>query len=105
MKDYDARQLKLMYFIINQFESKSISLNQLASNLRALLELVEIDFNWKKQFYDKWWELEQMNAVQLDRGYAELGDDREIRNILSKLKQSIQELLPDIEQSSELGED
>jgi len=65
---FDQRQYQVMRDRINRFLRHKISLNTLATDLEALLELLEKpDPEWQAQFRQEWEVLEEVNAVALSR--------------------------------------
>lgn len=61
--DYDKRQYQLMADCLQLFETKKLSLGDLISRLKGLLEVIEItDIPWKEKVRNEWWKLEQVYA-------------------------------------------
>ncbi len=68
LTEYDIRQLKLMKEALTDYEENKVSLNLLINRLGGLLNcLQDLSDEWKENFHENWFELEQMYAVALDR--------------------------------------
>ncbi|ETS29634.1 hypothetical protein BB987_17515 [Photorhabdus temperata] len=68
LTEYDLRQLNLMKETLGAYVENRLPLNVLIDRLRDLLDcLQDVNNEWKEQFYEHWFSLEQVYAVALDR--------------------------------------
>jgi hypothetical protein len=59
LSEYDKRQIKRIYSLIDDYKSEKINIRKLIDNLEALYGCLEaIDEAWKKNFLAKWGTLE-----------------------------------------------
>lgn len=90
---YNVRLYRRMLQAITDYQSKSLALRQLISNLEGLHGLLENpDENWSHSFYKSWIPLEEVYAVALDRAQSELDEQSLsiIRLSLDKLREVIE---------------
>jgi hypothetical protein len=91
-QEYNYRQIKLMTYKINEFKRKLISLDELISNLRGLLDcLRDINDDWSINFVSYWADLESVNANALDLNKSDF--DTHDYNIITKALNGIENLI------------
>jgi len=74
----DRRQLELLKERLFLYERDEIRLRTLIADLDFLIEAFEgADAAWRESLRKEWSVLEEVNAVALDRGFAELDPESE----------------------------
>jgi hypothetical protein len=69
MSEYEQRQLALMRDFLIDYTARRISLKLLLDVLEGLLLCVpNLPPNWRTEFHEHWFSLEQAQAIALDRG-------------------------------------
>ncbi|AZG14862.1 hypothetical protein [Cupriavidus pauculus] len=69
INEYELRQLALMCDFLIDYTDHRISLNRLLDVLEGLLLCVpNLPSNWRTEFHEHWFSLEQARAIALDRG-------------------------------------
>ncbi|GEM_PF-519857 len=92
MNKYNQRQYNLMASRLQLFETGEASLANLIDELRVLLDSLELpDPAWQEKFRGEWWTLEQVYAVSLDSGVAEL--TAESQQFVKETVQTMKKLL------------
>ncbi|OGT04882.1 MAG: hypothetical protein A2Z65_12955 [Gallionellales bacterium RIFCSPLOWO2_02_58_13] len=82
---------------IDDYQSKSLGISQLISDLEGLHNFLDHpDENWINNFYQYWMPLEEIYAVALDRKQSEFDEHSQtiIGQSLGKLKELIVSKLP-----------
>lgn len=101
MKEYNNRQLIFMLEIIDGYEFNKTNFNKFVDDIEALYNLVELDRSWKERFRAEWWELEQINAMQLYTKSIDPNDENEINIALENLKKLIHEVVVQPEENQQ----
>ncbi|BEM87242.1 hypothetical protein SMQE08_19280 [Serratia marcescens] len=87
LSEYDQRQLSLMEEMLDLYSSDKISLKKLIDNLEGLLFCLQsVDVEWKNEFHEHWFVLEQVYAVALFRNESIDPEDPDIQGTLKKLR-------------------
>ncbi|WP_342322976.1 hypothetical protein AAEY27_00250 [Kosakonia sp. BYX6] len=87
LNEYDQRQLSLMEEMLCSYSSGKITLKQLIDNLEGLLFFLQsVDVEWKNDFHEHWFVLEQVYAVALFRNESIDPDDPDIQESLKQLR-------------------
>lgn len=69
MSEYEQRQLALMRDFLVDYTFHRISLKRLIDVMEGLLLSVpDLPPNWRAEFHEHWFSLEQARAIALDRG-------------------------------------
>lgn len=88
ISEYDERQISLMKEMLILFESGKMPLKKLIDNLEGLLFCLQsVDVEWKNEFHDHWFILEQIYAVASFRNESVSEDDPDLLNALSQLNE------------------
>ena len=86
LSEYNQRQLSLMKEMLELYTSDKLSLKKLIDNLEGLLYCLQsVDAEWKNEFHEHWFVLEQVYAVSLYRHESIDRDDSDIQESLGKL--------------------
>ncbi len=87
INEYDKRQLSLMKETLNSYLTNKISLKKLIDDLEGLLYILEdIDIDWKNEFHEQWFVLEQVFAVALFRDEIIEPNDPDIDSAITHLE-------------------
>ncbi|MGV8927968.1 MAG: hypothetical protein ACOH2G_20130 [Ewingella sp.] len=87
LSEYDQRQLSLMEDMLNLYFLDKISLKKLIDNLEGLLFCLQsVDIEWKNEFHEYWFVLEQVYAVALFRNESIDPNDPDILESLKQLQ-------------------
>ncbi len=87
INEYDKRQLSLMKETLNSYLTNKISLKKLIDDLEGLLYILEdIDIDWKNEFHEQWFVLEQVFAVALFRDEIIEPNDPDIDSAITNLE-------------------
>lgn len=93
-RDYNQRQFRLMRRLIDQYQSGSIKLSQLISDLEALNSALKNPTEeWLSEFEPAWGAIEDVYAAMLAEGRTNLNDDVDkplIQKSLSRLTSLLQ---------------
>jgi len=88
ISEYDDRQISLMKETLSLFESGKVSLKKLIDNLEGLLFCLQsVDIDWKNEFHEYWFVLEQIYAVALFRNESISPDDPDLLDALRHLNE------------------
>lgn len=86
LSEYNQRQLSLMKEMLELYTSDKLSLKKLIDNLEGLLYCLQsVDVEWKNEFHEYWFVLEQVYAVSLYRNESIDRADSDIQESLGKL--------------------
>lgn len=92
ISEYDERQISLMKEMLILFESGKMPLKKLIDNLEGLLFCLQsVDVEWKNEFHDHWFILEQIYAVASFRNESVFEDDPDLLNALSQLNELLKQ--------------
>lgn len=87
MNEYEQRQLALMREFLIDYTDHKISLSRLIDALEGLLACVpSLPSNWRTEFHEHWFSLEQARAIALVRGGDVSVFAREIEVAVAALK-------------------
>lgn len=87
LSEYDQRQLSLMREMLDLYASDKISLKKLIDNLEGLLFCLQsVDVEWKNDFHESWFILEQVYAVSSFRNECIDPEDPDIQESLKQLR-------------------
>lgn len=96
ISEYDQRQYQLMVKRLRDFENGVITLASLINDIDALLRsLEEPDEAWVDLFWIKWFSMEEVYSVALDRGDSRLRPEEQsvikeaVRNLKDLLQQKV----------------
>ncbi len=88
ISEYDERQISLMKESLELFASEKLSLEKLIDNLEGLLFcLRSVEIEWKNDFHEYWFVLEQIYAVSLFRNEIISKDDPDLVDALMHLNE------------------
>lgn len=88
ISEYDERQISLMKEMLSLFESEKISLKKLIDNLEGLLFCLQsVDIEWKNEFHENWFVLEQIYAVASFRNESISQDDPDLLDALRHMNE------------------
>lgn len=86
LSEYNQRQLSLMKEMLELYTSDKLSLKKLIDNLEGLLYCLQsVDAEWRNEFHEYWFVLEQMYTVSLYRSESIDRADSDIQESLEKL--------------------
>lgn len=87
LNEYDQRQLLLMGEMLDLYSADRITLKKLIDNLEGLLFCLQsVDIEWKNEFHEKWFVLEQIYAVAIFRNESIVHEDPDIQDSLKQLR-------------------
>ena len=87
LNEYDQRQLALMEEMLNFYSLGKMPLKKLIDNLEGLLFCLQcVDIEWKNEFHERWFVLEQVYAVASFRNEDIDPDDPDIQESLIQLR-------------------
>lgn len=88
ISEYDQRQISLMKEMMALFDSGDILLKKLIDNLEGLLFCLQsVDIEWKNEFHEYWFVLEQIYAVALFRNEPVSPSDPDLLDALRNLNE------------------
>lgn len=88
ISEYDDRQISLMKETLSLFESGKVSLKKMIDDLEGLLFCLQsVDIDWKNEFHEYWFVLEQIYAVALFRNESISSDDPDLLDALRHLNE------------------
>ncbi|SRR5579883_145734 len=94
-REYDRRQMRRMLDVIERYEHGQTGFVDLVDDLEALILALEHQSDeWRENALSQWGDLEQIRAVNLDRG-TDINERqaRDIHDALQELKASVQEAM------------
>ncbi|HAT1617872.1 TPA: hypothetical protein I8Y09_004626 [Raoultella ornithinolytica] len=92
LSEYDQRQLALMEEMLSLYSSDKMTLKKLIDNLEGLLFCLQsVDIEWKNEFHEHWFVLEQVYAVASFRNESIDPDDPDIQESLKQLRRLLKD--------------
>ena len=103
MAQNEVRLLHQMKVSLAEFKNEQLGIRRLIDNLESLMNLLqdtlpESEEEWKSEFWQTWWILEELYSAALCRSATQFNDEEwdSIVNAVLKLEEIVQNKIKDV---------